>query len=526
VTGIIVGKQIWYDLLKHGFESDVNGLHVVLSTDTKAHTYRIEGGMVLYLGDGRLHDPKAKFQTIGTRINPRYFSNSTIAYYVDIYSTDEYMDVYRTNNPQMACIGAVLIMLFTAVLFFVFDYYVRKEFHHKKRLLEAKRNFVRYISHEVRTPLNTVCMGLTLLQHDFTSTLGLRNSSANGAMASQPVAGELMSRAQVEEWMELSTQVLQNADAAVRVLSDLLNYDKIQMGTLTLELSLIPIWHCLERTVHEFKIAALEKQVNLRLDLAPLLGESVNDVEGRPGVSALPTELRSCKVVGDSVKLIQVFRNLLSNGLKFSNKGDDLIVRVFEKQLPQNNRKEETIELQKDQAVLVTRRGQVVIQVIDSGIGMTSQQVDTVFDDGTQFNANKCQAGGGSGLGMNIAKGVVCQHKGQLSADSPGMGLGSTFTVTLPLYDFEDDEKSSQPDNLPSFKDYSTVEEDTDFVIPKLYVLVVDDAMTNRKLCIRLLERTGNTCEGACDGQEAVEKVKKAMDDGKPYDCILLDYGT
>jgi signal transduction histidine kinase len=525
VTGIIVGKQIWYDLLRHGFESDVNGLHVVLRTATKAHTYRVEGGMVLYVGEGELQDPNATYQTIGTQINPRYFSNNTIAYYMDIYSTEEYMDAYRTNTPQMVCIGVVLIMAFTAVLFFLFDYFVRKEFHDKKKLLEAKRNFVRYISHEVRTPLNTVCMGLNLLQHDFASTLGLRRSSSNGAVASsQPAAGEL-DKGQVQEWLQLSTQVLQNADAAVRVLSDLLNYDRIQMGTLTLELSLIPIWQCLERTVHEFKIAALEKQVNLTLDLGPLLGEQGRDVEGPPGVLGLPDDMRRCKVVGDNVKLIQVFRNLLSNGLKFSNEGGTLIVRVFEKQVPQS-KKEETIELQKDQAVSVIRRGQVVIQIIDDGVGMTRQQVHTVFDDGTQFNANKFQSGGGSGLGMNIAKGVVSQHNGQLTADSAGIGLGCTFTVTLPLYECEEDEKSTQPETAPSFKEFSSLEEDCDFAVPKLYVLVVDDAVTNRKLCIRLLERTGHTCEGACDGQEALDMVKKAMDDGKPYDCILLDYGT
>jgi signal transduction histidine kinase len=526
LTGIIVGKQIWYDLLQHGFESDVNGLHVVLRTATKAHTYRVEGGIVLYVGDGELQDPNATFQTVGTQINSRYLSNNTIAYYMDIYSTEEYMDAYRTNTPQMVCIGVVLIMAFTAVLFFLFDYYVRREFEHKKKLLEAKRNFVRYISHEVRTPLNTVCMGLTLLQHDFASTLGLRRKSASGTSASpQPVAGDL-DKAQVQEWMQLSTQVLQNAEAAVSVLSDMLNYDRIQMGTLKLELSLIPIWHCLERTVHEFKIAALEKQINLTLDLGPLLGEHDRDVEAPLGVLGLPADIRNCKVVGDNVKLIQVFRNLLSNGLKFSNEGGNLIVRVLEKQLPQSSRKEEIIELQKDQAVSVTRRGQVVVQIIDDGVGMTRQQVNTVFDDGTQFNANKFQSGGGSGLGMNIAKGVVSQHSGQLTADSAGMGLGCTFTVTLPLYDWEEDESSSRPDTAPSVKEVSTLEGDSDFAIPKLYVLVVDDSVTNRKLCIRLLERTGHTCEGACDGQEAVDMVKKAMKDGKPYDCILLDYGT
>jgi CheY-like chemotaxis protein len=68
------------------------------------------------------------------------------------------------------------------------------------------------------------------------------------------------------------------------------------------------------------------------------------------------------------------------------------------------------------------------------------------------------------------------------------------------------------------------IEEPNDFVIPSLRILVVDDALTNRKLCMRLLDRAGHTTEGACDGSEAVEKVRKSLESGELYDCILLDY--
>ncbi|CAB9501555.1 sensor kinase/phosphatase LuxQ [Seminavis robusta] len=525
LTGFIVGKQIWHDLLKHGFESDVNGLHVVLRTPTRAHTYRIQDGMAVYAGEGDLHDTSAHlFSSVGTRINPRYFSNNTVPYYMDIYATQDYMLAYQTNNPKTACIGAVLIMALTALLFLGYDYFVRREFHDKKKLLEAKRQFVRYVSHEVRTPLNTVCLGLTLLQHDFASVLGLRRGSQSSTTTTKMV-GDKIDKERVEEWMQLSTQVFQNADAAVGVLSDLLNYDKIQMGTLTLELSLIPIWHSLERTVHEFKIAALEKRVHLTIDFSRLNGKDDDDVEACCS-SGVPSDLGFCKVVGDNVKLTQVFRNLISNGLKFSREGGNLIVRVFEKQLPEHKRRDEIVALAKEERVTLILRGDVVIQVIDDGVGMTKEQTKTVFDDGTQFNANKFQAGGGSGLGMNISQGVVSQHDGKLSAHSGGLGMGSIFTVTLPLYETNEDEKSTHdPTDATPLKDGSGgKEEDSEFSIPKLNILVVDDAVSNRKLCIRLLQRSGHTCEGACDGKEAVEMVKKAMESGKPYDCILLDY--
>lgn len=204
----------------------------------------------------------------------------------------------------------------------------------------------------------------------------------------------------------------------------------------------------------------------------------------------------------------------------------------------------ETITLRKDEEVVVViKRGAVVIEVIDDGVGMTPDQVKVVFEDGTQFNANENQGGGGSGLGLSIAKGIVDQHGGTLSCHSDGLGLGTSFLLTLPLYDYDDDntveggtanptklhtERGGDDANnrLSSFVhgDEGDLKGDVEYVIPKLNVLVVDDAVTNRKLCMRLLERNGHVCTGACDGVEAVEKVRQASESRTPYDCILLDY--
>jgi CheY-like chemotaxis protein len=206
--------------------------------------------------------------------------------------------------------------------------------------------------------------------------------------------------------------------------------------------------------------------------------------------------------------------------------------------------KEKTVEVGKDQKERVLRVGNVIVSVIDDGVGMTNDQVNQVFNDGTQFNANALQAGGGSGLGLSIARGLVMQHDGELCCSSEGLGKGTTFTVTLPIYE---EIESTHPEEGESMQvevgGRSTVvrdslkncqmlplcqleagEESTDFVIPPLRILVVDDALTNRKLCMRLLERAGHTTEGACDGREGVEKVRSALDSGNLYDCILLDY--
>ncbi len=381
MTGFILHKQVWHDLLKHAFESDVSGIRIVLHTDTgREHSYEVNNGDVYYVGNRTHHciafsdgdyvecspedewipfddlcylndDGSGDFRALNLPLSEGIFSDETVNYYMDIYATDEFVSQFgrlmgsnNDNGPPISvvvCIGTVLVMVFTSLLFVGYDYYVRKEFNAKNQLLAAKRRFVRFVSHEVRTPLNTVCMGLTLLENDLAGALEGSNLTKSLKDKDNRVGDDelVVKKESVEDWLSLSTQVFQNADAAVGVLSDLLNYDKIQMGTLSLELSLINLWASLEKTVEEFQMAATEKTVDLTIDFSPLMkpglltsegtGAAKTDLsvakggleEAKPKAfkaSDLPAEIQNCLVVADKIRLTQVFRNLISNGLKFS----------------------------------------------------------------------------------------------------------------------------------------------------------------------------------------------------------------
>ncbi|KAL3906621.1 MAG: hypothetical protein SGILL_009195, partial [Bacillariaceae sp.] len=296
LTGFIVVKQLWGDLMRHTFEPSVSGIDVIFhSDDDSAHAFHITAGEVEYVGPGWDHHEKnAKFQMRDVKLNGNIFTNSTVSYHMDIYSTQEFVETAGSfgqsdsNVPVTACVVAVGIMLFTSLLFVLYDNWVRKIFNAKKKLLDAKRQFVRFISHEVRTPLNTICMGLTLLQNDLKAVAGTNRSQHGSTDDESQSASEnnlssgrtssitstntfCVDQSQVKEWVKLSGEIASNAESAVSVLSDLLNYDKIQMGALTLELSPINPWKLLEEHVGEFKMAAKEKNVRLRLDLSPLL---------------------------------------------------------------------------------------------------------------------------------------------------------------------------------------------------------------------------------------------------------------
>jgi CheY-like chemotaxis protein len=173
--------------------------------------------------------------------------------------------------------------------------------------------------------------------------------------------------------------------------------------------------------------------------------------------------------------------------------------------------------LQKGDSIDVKPMGHLLLTVTDTGVGMTQEEVKIVFLQGTQFNVNALQAGNGSGLGTYIAKGIVKQHDGVLTASSEGLNCGTTFSVTLPVYDIQEKQ-------LPSALKKRVETEDHHEESGPLNILVVDDAKMNLKLLMRLLERHGHIVDGAEDGHIAVDKVKAAMKGNTEYDVILMDY--
>lgn len=340
------------------------------------------------------------------------------------------------------------------------------------------------------------------------------------------------------EWLGLSEEVLGNTTAAVNVLNDLLNYDKIQRGKLSLELTVIPIWALVEKTLREFKLMAAEKDIHLCLKFSNNLLAERSTCDST--ASALRQDILERVVVGDVSRISMMLRNLISNGLKFTPAKGSLTIQanvVSTLEASQQRRKgsmnlrrsanespataaanlkQKNFELANGDKISLPPKEYIDIRVIDTGVGMSYEQLQTVFHDGVQFGANKLQGGGGSGLGMFIAKSIVEQHEGKLGAQSKGIGHGSTFVAQLPLYhdpsSTTDVLRNSNPD-IDACSETSTPENFSQ------RILVVDDAAPNRKLLIRLLENRGHFCDGAENGKEAVDYVKKAKN--HPYDTIL-----
>ena len=181
-----------------------------------------------------------------------------------------------------------------------------------------------------------------------------------------------------------------------------------------------------------------------------------------------------------------------------------------------------TFALKNGDELTAPASGMIRIAVTDTGAGMSSEQLAKLFRDGVQFNVNELQKGQGSGIGLYISKGIMKQHDGTLIATSPGLGLGTTFTMSLPLFHVPDAVLGREIVSEESIGSSKFTASQIEAMCLK--VLIVDDAATNRKLLRRLLTNHGHTCDEAENGQVAITMVKDAMKSGTPYETILMDY--
>lgn len=340
---------------------------------------------------------------------------------------------------------------------------------------------------------------------------------------------------EAQSWLSLSRDVHISAQSATNVLNDFLNYDKIESRRLTLELSIIPIQKVISETVAEFVLPAQDKSINMSVvrekldaddDTAKQRNKNSKKVENRSNFQVESQLLEDQVVVGDKARLSQVVRNVISNAIKFTPEKGQITVRTT--WIVASVGESTNVNLQDGQTEALHQTGWIQIEVIDTGPGMTEEQLATVFESGVQFNANKHQKGGGSGLGLFIAKGIVDQHNGTLTVDSEGLGKGSTFICKLPLYCKP---KSKQTVQIPIVRDESITERissswlDEHAEIDMCYsILVVDDAPMNRKLLTRLLLKRGHEVDMAEDGAQAYDMVVGKMKEGKRYDTILMDF--
>lgn len=306
----------------------VHGVDIVVETESFLATYTIQNGNDPIFSSGDIHDPTfnsyCKSQVVfeeglmASGITAEYslvvcvaisdtrLNAGTPPYTLHFYPRLEFSNQYHTYTPLIMSVFAAFIVMLVSVVFILYDRAVKVESDEKQVALDIKRQFVRYISHEIRTPMNTVCLGMTLLLSELQAEL----EDVEGASG-------LLTPASVGDWIVLANDVMESAQSAVAVLNDLLNYDRIEMGNLDLDVSLLDISHLVENTVKAFHLQARQARVSMSVHL----GEWRQECSTTDGCN-----LSIVQAIGDGVKLTQVVRNLVSNALKFTSAGGQVLV--------------------------------------------------------------------------------------------------------------------------------------------------------------------------------------------------------
>ncbi len=257
-----------------------------------------------------------------------------------------------------------------------------------------------------------------------------------------------------------------SSDHLADIINDILDFSKLQNDKLTLEKVHFRIRKILEDAQVLFEKQAQRNNTGLSYSLSP----------DTPPV-----------LLGDPYRLKQILFNLVSNAVKFTSNGK------VHYSVKCNKMKDDEIEL--------------VLEVIDTGIGIEENKIDSIFDDFTQAEMSTTRKYGGTGLGLSIVKKLVELHAGTIECKSR-KNVGTHITCHIPYN--SGDEKNIKSEVVPAL----FIPEE----VRNLKILIVDDEEYNRLLFKTILSRWHIKFSEAADGSEAVEMVKN-----NHFDLLFMD---
>ena len=277
--------------------------------------------------------------------------------------------------------------------------------------------------------------------------------------------------------------IKRNGDHLLCVINDLLDLSRLESGKLDVERERTPIRQIAEEVVSLLDVRALEKRIALTLEID----------------DAVPAFVQS-----DSLRVRQVLLNLVGNAVKFTDRGGVKVV-VRWAAAPNGTRC-------------------IAFEVIDTGIGITPEGIDRLFDPFSQADSSMTRRYGGSGLGLTISLRLARLLGGGIQVHSRA-GMGSRFTFTLDpgsAAELEAIAESAGPPMPASGARPSSVGLRAPFASGSR-VLLVEDVEVNRQLLRRILEKAGLEVETAEHGQQALDRYASASRRRGTFAAIVMD---
>jgi len=302
---------------------------------------------------------------------------------------------------------------------------------------KAKSLFLSTMSHEIRTPMNGV--------------IGIINILIN-------------ENAHAEQKDNLEA-LKYSANNLMYLLNDILDFNKIDAGKIDIEERSFDLYYILQNTLKSFVNVAKEKRLELNLSASNNFPKAI---------------------IGDPLRLNQIFNNLISNAVKFTHSGGVKVEAITE-------------NLSADEI-------QIRFSIIDTGIGIDEAFLPQLFDQFTQASNDTTRKFGGSGLGLAICKSLVKLLGSELHVKSK-KDEGSEFWFSLNFKIDKSKEENKRVQNL-----------DTELGFPGMNLLLVEDNQMNIMVAKNFLNKWEVQTDLAVNGKEALVAVQK-----KRYDIILMD---
>ncbi len=280
------------------------------------------------------------------------------------------------------------------------------------------------------------------------------------------MTGLLLETELSEEQRRFAEIIRSSAEALLGIINDILDFSKIEAGKLELETLDFDLLSLIDDFGATMALRAHEKGIELICNADP----------------EVPPSLR-----GDPGRLRQILTNLTGNAIKFTQKGE--VVVTVEKC-------EET-----DADVLLK------FSVRDTGIGIPKDKINLLFNKFTQVDASTTRKFGGTGLGLAISKELSQMMHGTIGVESQ-VGKGSTFWFTARFLK-QEKPALSLPEPLSD--------------LTGIRALIVDDNDTNREILTKRMTNWGMITDTAPDGETALNKLRHAQKQGRPFDVAVLD---
>ncbi|TFG62423.1 MAG: response regulator, partial [Spirochaetales bacterium] len=304
---------------------------------------------------------------------------------------------------------------------------------------KSKSEFLANMSHEIRTPMNAII-----------------------GMAGLALEKEKDSR--VKEYLKI---INKSSHSLLGIINDILDFSKIEAGKMDIETIGFYLSDLLDELSDMFRSKAAEKDIELVI---------------------IPDLTAPDALIGDPLRLSQIFINLISNAVKFTEKGE-ITVRA------------ECILASPDKAGFR-------FSVRDTGIGIDNGKLPQLFDSFTQADGSTTRRFGGTGLGLAICRSLVENMGGTIQAESePGRGSLFTFVLSLERQPQMNEKKRVIPETVSNLK-----------------ILVVDDNAPSLLLITEMLASSGFSAGAAASGKEALDLLEEAQKGKAPFQLVLADW--